>query len=60
MIMKCNLVVLIFCCLFSGGKLCGQADLPFAFEWKAGRTYWLDVRQEERIDYPQNTHTEKI
>ncbi len=48
MIMRLNLVLLLCCCLFSGGILLAQADLPFAFEWKVGKTYWLDVRQEER------------
>lgn len=53
MIMKLNPVILICCCLFSSGILLAQADLPFAFEWKVGKTYWLDVRQEEHQKYSQ-------
>ena len=48
MIMRLNLVLLLCCWLYSGEILLAQADLPFAFEWKVGKTYWLDVRQEER------------
>jgi anti-sigma regulatory factor (Ser/Thr protein kinase) len=60
MIMKLNPVLLLCCCLFSGGILHGQADLPFAFEWKVGKTYWLDVRQEERKHYDRPYHTDFI
>jgi anti-sigma regulatory factor (Ser/Thr protein kinase) len=60
MIMRLNPVLLLCCCLFSGGILHGQADLPFAFEWKVGKTYWLDVRQEERKDYTPNSYEESI
>lgn len=58
MIMRLNLVLLLCCCLFSGGILLAQADLPFALEWKVGKTYWLDVRQEERKDYTPSSYEE--
>lgn len=53
LIMKLNPVILLFCCLFSSGILLAQADLPFAFEWKVGKTYYLDVRQEDKKYYPE-------
>ena len=60
MIMKLNPVLLLCFYLCSGGILLGQADLPFALEWKEGKTYWLDVRQEERKDYPPNSFEESV
>lgn len=50
-IMKLNPILLLCCCLFSSGILLAQADLPFALEWEVGKTYWLDVRQEEHQQY---------
>ncbi|WP_373550877.1 sensor histidine kinase [Haliscomenobacter sp.] len=49
--MKLNPVILICCCLFSSGILLAQADLSFVLEWKVGKTYWLDVRQEDKKYY---------
>lgn len=46
--MKLNPVILLCCCLFSSTVLFADADLPFVLEWEVGKTYWLDVRQEER------------
>lgn len=60
LIMKLNPVILICCCLFTGEVMFAQTDLPFALEWKVGKTYCLDVRQEERKYYEKPYHRDFI
>lgn len=57
-VMKLNLVILLCSCLFCGTVLFADADLPFVLEWEVGKTYWLDVRQEERKTYTPSSFEE--